>query len=174
MLISVPAKIKMSKNIVKLELTNPRFSKAEIREHASEFILYSRYSGFILEEFNHHLRNAKLIPIKSDFNDLYKLALETTVDNAKVLYQLTKLYPSFGNWKIKCLTPGVDITQFVFKPAKPEKPKKAVKKAASKQVKKAKPAAKKKPVAKKGAKKAAPKKKPAPKKAAKKTAPKKR
>lgn len=124
----------MSKKIVKLELANPRFTKAEIREHASEFFLYSRYSGFVLEDFNNHLRNAKLLPIKSDFNELYKLILETTLDNAKVLYQLTKLYPSFGNWKIKCLTPGTDITNFVFKPAKPEKKK--AKKGAAKAAKK--------------------------------------
>ncbi len=125
---------KMSKKIVKLELSNPRFSKADIRDHASEFVSYSRYSGFTLENYADDLRNAKLLPIKSDFNELFKLIMETTMDNAKVLYQLTKLYPSFGNWKIKCLTPGADITNFVFKPAVPEKKKK--KTAAEKPVKK--------------------------------------
>lgn len=157
----------MSKKIVKLELANPRFSKADMRDHASEFVLYSRYSGFVLDSFNNDLRNSKLVPIKSDFNELYKLILETTLDNAKVLYQLTKLYPSFGNWKIKCLTPGEDITTFVFKPAKPEKEKKKAKKAAAKPVKKVSPIlpnAPKKPKASKPAKAAKPSAKPMPKK----------
>lgn len=140
----------MSKKIVKIELANPRYSKADIRDHASEFILYSRYSGYVLEDFNNHLRSAKLAPIKSDFNDLYKLVLETTLDNAKVLYQLTKLYPSFGNWKLKCLTPGMDIATFVFKPTAPEKKK-------SKQVSAAKP----KPAQKSSEKAGAPKAKTA-------------
>ena len=126
--------LKMSKKIVKLELTNSRFSKADIRDHASEFVSYSRYSGFTLVNYTDDLRNSKLLPIKSDFNELFKLLLETTLDNAKVLYQLTKLYPSFGNWKIKCLTPGVDITNYVSKPTAPEKKKK--KKVAAKPVKK--------------------------------------
>ncbi len=162
----------MSKKIVKLELANPRFSKAEIRDHASEFVLYSRYSGFVLDDFNSDLREAKLLPIKSDFNELYKLLLDTTLDNAKVLYQLTKLYPSFGNWKIKCLTPGVDITSFVFKPAKPEKKK--AKKAPAKPAKKVVSNSSRKPKASKPAKPAKPaKKKSASKPAKKKTAAKK-
>ena len=157
----------MSKKIVKLELANPRFSKVEIRDHASEFVLYSRYSGFVLDNFNEDLRNAKLLPIKSDFNELYKLMLETSLDNARVLYQLTKLYPSFGNWKIKCLTPATDITTFVFKPAKPEKkkPQKAAAKPAkkvvsnsSKAAKKPSPAKASKPANKKSASKPAKKK----------------
>lgn len=146
----------MSKKIVKLELANPRFSKADMRDHASEFVLYSRYSGFVLDNFNEDLRNSKLLPIKSDFNELYKLILETTLDNAKVLFQLTKLYPSFGNWKIKCLTPGADITSFVFKPAKPEKKK--AKKATAKPVKKVVSNSSQKPKASKPAKPATKKK----------------
>lgn len=129
------------KKIVKIELTNPRFSKTEIMGHASEFILYARYSGFILENLNEHLREAKLVPIKSDFNESSKIHLETTIDNAKMLYQLTKMYPSFGNWKIRPLSKGIDITTFAFKPQKVKKKK--TKKAPAK---KAAPPKKKAPV----------------------------
>lgn len=97
------------KKIVKIELRNPRYQKAELKDHASEFILYSRYSGFAMEGFNEHLRDAKLVPVKSDFMESFKLELETTIDNAKILYQLTKLYPSFSNWKVRAITSGVDI-----------------------------------------------------------------
>jgi hypothetical protein len=153
-----------SKKLVKLELRNTRFQKTELKDHASEFILYSRYSGLILEGFNEHLRDSKLVAIKSDFMESYKLEVETTVENARMIYQLTKLYPSFANWRIKAITKGVDVT---LPPAPPSKPKK-------KKAKPAKPTAKKasaKPKAKKAPTKP---KKPAKKAATKKTAPKKK
>lgn len=137
------------KKLVKLELRNSRFQKTELKDHASEFILYSRYSGMVLDRFNEHLRDAKLVAVKSDFMESFKLEIETTVDNARILNQLTKLYPSFANWRIKPVTKGVDVTAL---PSPPSKPKK-------KKSKPAKPSAKKKAPKPKAKKKAVPPKK---------------
>jgi hypothetical protein len=148
------------KKMVKLELRNSRFHKAELKDHASEFILYSRYSGYTLDEFNEHLRDAKLVAVKSDFMESFKLEVETTVDNARIIHQLTKLYPSFANWRIKVMTKGVDITALPSLPTKPKKKKAAPAKAkpvAKAKKAAAKPKAKKAP-AKPTKKKAAPKK----------------
>ncbi|MBI3580610.1 MAG: hypothetical protein HY098_00765 [Nitrospinae bacterium] len=149
------------KKLIKIELGNSRFQKTELKDHASEFILYSRYSGYVLEGFNEQLREAKLLPTKSEFMETFKLELETTIENARIIHQLTKLYPSFGNWKIRAVTKGVDVTALPSFPSKPKKkarakpakpkraakPKKAAKKPAKKKSKKAK--AKPKPKAKK-------------------------
>jgi hypothetical protein len=155
------------KKLIKLELRNSRFQKNELKDHASEFILYSRYSGMVLDKFNEHLRDSKLVAVKSDFMESFKLEVETTVDNARILNQLTKLYPSFANWRIKPVTKGVDITALPSPPSKPKKKKikpakPAAKKKAPKPKAKTKPAVSKKTLkkaAKKSAKKAEKKKK---------------
>jgi hypothetical protein len=122
------------KKLVKIELKNTRFQKTELKEHASEFILYSRYSGYTMEGFNEHLRDAKLIPVKTGFLESYKLEVETSVDNARIITQLTKLYPSFGNWKVRAITSGVDIAALpsanLAKAKKKSKPSKAAEKKA--------------------------------------------
>ena len=141
------------KKLIKIELGNSRFQKTELKDHASEFILYSRYSGYTLEGFNEHLREAKLLPTKSEFMETFKLELETTIENARVIHQLTKLYPSFGNWRVRAVTKGVDITVLPALPSKPKKKTKAKpkrkpakpKKAVSKRPKAAKKPAKKNP-----------------------------
>ncbi|MBI5179353.1 MAG: hypothetical protein HZA04_08880 [Nitrospinae bacterium] len=151
-----PIKPVSKKKLVKIELKNPRYNKAELKDHASEFILYSRYSGYLMEDFNEHLRNAKLLQVKSGFMENFKLEVETYTENARILYQLTKLYPSFNNWSIRVITPGVDIATVTPKQPRPEKKKPAKKKA--------KPARAAKPKKAKSAKPAKPK--PAPKKKA--------
>ncbi|MBI3795243.1 MAG: hypothetical protein HY280_11040 [Nitrospinae bacterium] len=148
------------KRLFRFELRNTRFQKSELKEHASEFVLYSRYSGFTLEDFNEHLRLAKLTPVKSDFMESFRLELETTLDNARIINQLTKLYPSFGNWKIKSIGPVIDISGMPTPPA----PQKKAKKSAPKKAAKPKKAVKKKAPAKRAGKpakkKVATKKKP--------------
>ncbi len=136
------------KKLIKIELGNSRFQKTELKDHASEFILYSRYSGYTLEGFNEHLREAKLLPTKSEFMETFKLELETTIENSRVIHQLTKLYPSFGNWRVRAVTKGVDITALPSLPSKPKKKTKAKPKKAARPKKAAKKPAKKKPKAK--------------------------
>ena len=146
------------KKFVKIELRNSRFQKTELKDHASEFILYSRYSGYTLEGFNEHLRDAKLLQMKSDFMESFKLEVDTTLENARVIHQLTKLYPSFANWRIRAITKGADVS---LSPSLPSKPKKKKKSKPAKTKKKAAPKKAKKAVK---PKKATPKKKPAKKK----------
>lgn len=94
------------KKLVKLELTNPRYSRAELKDHASEFIHYARYAGYVLRDFNAHLTASKLHPVKPEISERnHRLSIETTIENAKMLSQIIRIYPSFGNWRLKMITP---------------------------------------------------------------------
>jgi len=144
------------KKLVKIELSNPRFTRVELRDHASEFIHYAGYAGYVLEGFNKHLSQAKIYPLKPEIAERnHRLVLETTLINARIIYQITQIYPSFKNWRIKSLVAGVSLappsrkkTATAPAPAKKTaKKKKIVTKTAKKTVKK-------KPVTKKTVKKA--------------------
>ncbi len=152
------------KKLVKIELISPRYTRAELRDHASEFALYARYAGYVLDDFNIHLAESKLHPLKPDIAERnHKLVIETTLDNARILYQITQIYPSFSSWRIKALSSNIELASLSLgkagkktpkkkKPAKklkakPKSKSKARRKAKSKVKKKAK--TKKKPVAKK-------------------------
>jgi hypothetical protein len=114
------------KKLVKLELTNPRYSRAELKDHASEFIHYARYAGYVLKDFNMHLSASKLHPVKPEISERnHRLSIETTIENAKMLSQIIRIYPSFSNWRLKMISPFAERS--ASKPAK-TKPKKTVKK----------------------------------------------
>ncbi len=101
----------VAKKIVKIELSNPRFVRSEMRDHASEFIHYAKYAGYTLDGFNKHIVSAKLFPLKPEIAERnHRLVVETTLANARVIFQITQIYPSFKNWTIKSLTPGVEVT----------------------------------------------------------------
>ena len=156
------------KKLVKLELTNPRYSRVELKDHASEFIHYARYAGYVLKDFNIHLSASKMHPVKPEISERnHRLSVETTIENAKMLAQIIRIYPSFSNWRMKMLTPmperaapkpktkSVKKTgKKVVKKSKTKKAKKAVKKSKKKSV-----ASKKKAVKKTTAKKKTVKKK---------------
>jgi hypothetical protein len=148
------------KKMVKIELANTRFVRSELKDHASEFIHYAKYAGYMLTGFNKHLTMAKIFPLKPEIAERnHRLVVETTLLNAKVLFQITQIYPSFKNWSIKSLTPDAEINATARKVTKIEvaskgKPvgkkkkvaeagssnknaKKSVKKSAKKPVKKA-------------------------------------
>jgi len=98
------------KKLVKIELSNPRFTRVELRDHASEFIHYAGYAGYVLEGFNKHLSQAKIYPLKPEIAERnHRLILETTLINARIIYQITQIYPSFKNWHIKSLVAGVSL-----------------------------------------------------------------
>ena len=159
------------KNIVKFELLNPRYSRSELKDHASEFIHYARYAGYVLKDFNVHLSRAKLHPLKPEIAERnHRLCIETTTENAKIILQIIRIYPSFSNWKLKMHSPDVDLESAPGKQKKPPKAKKseksakakktaktvkkAAKKAVKKSVKKKKSVVKKKKTVKKTSKKA--------------------
>lgn len=104
--------------MVKIELANTRFVRSELKDHASEFIHYAKYAGYILLGFNKHLASAKIFPLKPEIAERnHRLVVETSLLNAKVLFQITQIYPSFKNWSIKSLTPDMEINVPVRKPA---------------------------------------------------------
>jgi len=155
------------KKLVKIELSNPRFTRIELRDHASEFIHYAGYAGYVLEGFNKHLSQAKIYPLKPEIAERnHRLVLETTLINARVIYQITQIYPSFKNWRIKSLIAGVSLAPTARKkaataPAPAKKAKKSVKKTAKKKktvTKAAQKTVKKKSVKKQTVKKAVKKK----------------
>ncbi len=136
------------KKIIKIELSNPRFTRAELRDHASEFIHYAGYAGYVLAGFNKHLSQAKIYPLKPEIAERnHRLILETTLINARIIYQITQIYPSFKNWRIKSLVAGVSLA-----PPSRKKPATAPS-SAKKPVKKVKKTVKKKATVKKAAKK---------------------
>jgi len=141
------------KKLVKIELSNPRFTRVELRDHASEFIHYAGYAGYVLEGFSKHLSQAKIFPLKPEIAERnHRLILETTLVNARIIYQITQIYPSFKNWRIKSLVAGVSL-------APPSRKKTAPAPApAKKTAKKAKKSVKKKKIAKKTAPKTVKKK----------------
>jgi len=154
----------VAKKVVKIELSNPRFDRLELKDHASEFIHYAKYAGYILDGFNKHISSGKLFPLKPEIAERnHRLILETTLANAKIIHQITKIYPSFKNWTIKSLSPGVDLlpntkgkADALAGKVKTAKKKKSAKKVAKRKVIKKKPVtktAKKKKPAKKVAKK---------------------
>ena len=127
------------KKLVKLELTNPRYSRAELKDHASEFIHYARYAGYVLKDFNHHLSASKLHPLKPEISERnHRLSVETTIDNAKMLSQIIRIYPSFSNWRLKMITPISERHLQKSQAPTPKVTKKKVKKAKKKSVKKSK------------------------------------
>ncbi len=128
------------KKLVKLELTNPRYSRAELKDHASEFIHYARYAGYVLRDFNAHLSASKLHPVKPEISERnHRLSIETTIDNAKMLSQIIRIYPSFGNWRLKMITPISErAAQKSERSAAQSQAKKKVKKAKKKPVNRAK------------------------------------
>ncbi len=150
----------VKKKLVKIELISPRYTRAELRDHASEFALYAKYAGYLLDGFNIHLAESKLHPLKPDIAERnHKLVMETTLDNARILYQITQIYPSFSSWRIKALSPNVELASISLgksgkktlekkKPAKKPKAKPKVKKKIKKKTK-AKKKTKKKTVTKK-------------------------
>jgi len=100
----------MTKKMVKIEMANSRFVRTELKDHASEFIHYAKYAGYILGSFNKHLALAKIHPLKPEIAERnHRLIIETTLANAKILFQITQIYPSFKNWIIKPITPGVEL-----------------------------------------------------------------
>ena len=100
----------MTKKMVKIEMANSRFVRTELKDHASEFIHYAKYAGYMLGSFNKHLALAKIYPLKPEIAERnHRLIIETTLANAKILFQITQIYPSFKNWMIKPLTPGVEL-----------------------------------------------------------------
>lgn len=140
------------KKLIKLELLNVRYTRKELKDHASEFIHYARYAGYVLKDFNIHLSASKLHPLKPDIAERnHRLAVETTIDNAKIIYQIIQIYPSFSSWKIKMISPNLDLAvafkkASVAKPSDPQKPAiKAKKETVAKKKAKAKKVAKKKP-----------------------------
>ena len=107
--------------MVKIELANTRFVRSELKDHASEFVHYAKYAGYMLTGFNKHLAMAKIFPLKPEIAERnHRLVVETTLPNAKVLFQITQIYPSFKNWTIKSLTPDAEINVPARKPAKTE------------------------------------------------------
>ncbi|MDH5542641.1 MAG: hypothetical protein OEY64_06720 [Nitrospinota bacterium] len=96
--------------MVKIEMANSRFVRTELKDHASEFIHYAKYAGYMLGSFNKHLALAKIYPLKPEIAERnHRLIIETTLANAKILFQITQIYPSFKNWMIKPITPGVEL-----------------------------------------------------------------
>lgn len=142
---------------VRLELRNLRYPDRELKEHLSEFIHYSRYSGIELGNFNQVISKAVLIGGEEGPDLRYggALVIETSQKTANLLAKLVQMYPVFSTWDIR-----------VSQPKKSSAKSKSINKK-EKKVMATKKAAAKKP-AKKAAKKAAPKKKAAKKKAAKK------
>lgn len=128
------------KKLVKLELTNPRYSRAELKDHASEFIHYARYAGYVLRDFNGHLSASKLHPVKPEISERnHRLSIETTIENAKMLSQIIRIYPSFSNWRLKMITPISERAAARLEKSNTKKPiKKKVKKAKKKPVKRSK------------------------------------
>lgn len=128
------------KKLVKIELSNTRYVRSELKDHASEFILYARYAGYVLNNINEHLSTAKLYPLKPDIAERnHKIILETTLENAKILQQITQIYPSFSSWRIKMVSPksaSLLETTSKVKSSKKAKPKR---KKPSRKVKKSKP-----------------------------------
>jgi len=126
------------KKMVKIELANTRFVRSELKDHASEFIHYAKYAGYILFGFNKHLASAKIYPLKPEIAERnHRLVVETSLLNAKVLFQITQIYPSFKNWSIKSLTPDMEINVPARKPAVIEAVPKGKKTAKKKAVAKA-------------------------------------
>lgn len=97
--------------MVKIEMANTRYVRSELKDHASEFVHYAKYAGYMLGGFNKHLAMAKIFPLKPEIAERnHRLVIETTLLNAKVLFQITQIYPSFKNWTIKSLTPDAEIS----------------------------------------------------------------
>lgn len=160
------------KKLVKLELTNSRYSRVELKDHASEFIYYARYAGYVLKDFHTHLNASKLHPVKPEIAERnHRLSVETTIENARMLSQIIRIYPSFSNWRLKMISPVPErLLTMPDRPAKAtvkKKVKKTVKKKVKKKAKKAVSKTTKKSKAKKSKKTA---KKSAKKKTAKKAA----
>ena len=149
------------KKLVKLELTNPRYSRAELKDHASEFIHYARYAGYVLKDFNAHLTASKLHPVKPEISERnHRLSIETTIENAKMLSQIIRIYPSFGNWRLKMITPISERAAQKSERSTPKTLKKnKIKKAKKKPVNRSKTKKTKKVVKKTNKKVSAPKKK---------------
>lgn len=150
------------KKLVKLELMNSRYSRVELKDHASEFIYYARYAGYVLKDFHTHLNASRLHPVKPEIAERnHRLSIETTIENARMLSQIIRIYPSFSNWRLKMISPVSErLMTIPDKPAKAtvkKKVKKKTKKAVSKAAKKSK-AKKSKKTAKKAAKKKSAKK----------------
>lgn len=150
------------KKLVKLELMNSRYSRIELKDHASEFIYYARYAGYVLKDFHTHLNVSKLHPVKPEIAERnHRLSIETTIENARMLSQIIRIYPSFSNWRLKMISPVPErLMTMPDRPAKAtvkKKVKKKTKKAVSKTTKKSK-AKKSKKTAKKAAKKKSSKK----------------
>ncbi|GMT42117.1 MAG: hypothetical protein IEMM0002_0528 [bacterium] len=120
------------KKTVKLELMNPRYTRAELRDHAAEFIPYARYAGYMLHDFNAHLNASRLHPVKPEIAErIHRLSIETTMENANILSQIIRIYPSFGTWKLKLIAASLSASPSIKSRAKPKTKKTTGKKAAS-------------------------------------------
>lgn len=98
------------KKMVKLELTNSRYSRVELKDHAAEFIPYARYAGYMLVNFNTHLGSSKVYPLKPEIAERnHRLNIETTMENAKILSRIIRIYPSFNTWGLKVLATNVNF-----------------------------------------------------------------
>lgn len=137
--------------MVKIEFQNSRYLGPQLREYMSEFIHYSRYAGFNLNDFHRHLSKAELKPMSPESQQpTSRLVMETTQENLNKIQSLIESYAVFNTWKIRILSAKKGGNSNGG-----QKPKKSVSskpKLAAKSVKKA---ASKKPVPKKSPAKSA-------------------
>jgi hypothetical protein len=90
--------------MVKVEFQNPRYLGHQLREYMAEFIHYSKYAGFQLNDFHRHLSKAQLKPVIPDAQQqVNRIILETTQENLNKIQQLIESYPVFNTWKVRIL-----------------------------------------------------------------------